>query len=180
MASLNDLSSVAQRQFGTATFFSGLVAAATTAGKLKTVTNTIQFMVDGVWGTPLAATDNLTMAAPTAAQLPLEYGRWVYYNISATDVARTFYCVIAHNIAGEIVCFQGDYSGQDLTFRGMPLVKGTGLIPQIPEGFAPFAIVKVANPASLAWTMGTTAFTTASSRVVTISNVCVLPKATTL
>jgi hypothetical protein len=78
------------------------------------------------------------------------------------------------------VCFQGSYSGQDLTFRGMPLQKGNGLIPEIPTGFAPFAIFKIENPASLAFVPGTTALTTASSRVVTIKNVCTLPAVTTL
>lgn len=179
MPALNDLGSVGQRQFGTMSFQTGLVAAGTNAGTIKTVTNIIPFAIDGVFGAK-AVTDNIALAAPTVAQLASGWDRWTFYSISATDVARTFYLVHALAPNGDVVTFQGSYSGQDLTFRGMPLTKGDGLIPQIPTGFAPFAVLKIENPASLAFVPGTTALTTASSRVVTIKNVCTLPAATTL
>jgi hypothetical protein len=179
MASLQDLRSTALRAPGNMCFVSGLVAAATTAGLYKTVTNTIVYTFDGTFKT-YAPTDNIAYAAPTAAQLPGEFERWAPYSISATDVARTFYLVGAFDSAGTVTTFQGTYAGQDLSRRGANMGKGDGLIPQIPDGFVPFVVIKVANPASLAFVPGTTALTTASSRVVTIANVSVLPAATTL
>lgn len=178
MPALNDLGTAGERQFGTMCFNTGLVAAGTNAGTIKTVTNTVPFTVDGIFGAK-APTDNIAIAAPSSTQLANGYLNWPLYNISATDVARTFYFVFAFASNGDVVAFQGDYSGQDLTFRGHPTAKGTGLIPSIPTGFAPFAVIKVENPAALAWVTGTTAWTTASSRTVTIKNVSAVPAATT-
>lgn len=179
MASLQDLRSTALRAPGNMTFVSGLLAAGTNAGTFKTVTNTIVYAFDGVLKT-YAPTDNIAVAAPTAAQLANEYQKWTLYSISATDVARTFYMVFAFDSAGTVTTFQGTYSGQDLTGRGGNMAKGDGLIPQIPDGFVPFGIIKIANPATLAFVPGTTALTTASSRVVTFTNINILPSATTV
>lgn len=165
--------------FGTMTTQTGLVAAGTNAGTIKTVTNIVHYAIDGILYAK-AVTDNIATAAPTAAQLPTGWENWTRYSIGAAEAARTFYCVFALNAAGDVVMFQGSYEGQDLTFRGMPLVKGDGLIPDIPAGFAPFAVIKVANPASTAFVTGTTAWATAGDLTVTIRNLSTIPTARTL
>ena len=177
MPSLNDLGTLGLRQFGTQCFNTGLVANGTNAGTIRIVTNTVPFAIDGIFAAK-APTDNIAIAAPTSAQLPNGFANWLLYSISATDVARTFYMVHAFAPNGDVVTFQGSFVGQDLTFRGQMLAKGDGLIPDIPAGFAPFAITKVENPASLAFVPGTTALTTASSRTVTFRNVSTLPAVT--
>jgi len=188
MASINDLRTEASRIVGNMCFVSGLVDNATNAGLIKTVTNTIVYTVDGKLAS-YAPTDNIAFAVPTAAQLPYDYQRWISYDlgtaVSATvkfaPAGCTFYSVYAFDSAGTVTCFQGDYAGQDLTFRGMPLQKGTGLIPQIPPGFTPFVIVKIVHTAAAVFVHGaTTALTDAGSRTVTFTNVSVMPSTTTL
>lgn len=178
MPALNDLGTAGQRQLGTMCFNTGLVAAGTSAGTIKTVTNTVPFAVDGIFGAK-APTDNIAIAAPSAAQMPNGYEQWALYSIGSAEAARTFYVVFAFAPNGDVVTFQGSYSGQSLVSRGGAVAKGDGLIPSIPSGFAPFAIAKIENPANLAFVPGTTALTTASGRTVTFKNVCALPAART-
>lgn len=180
MASLQDLRTSAQRAPGNMTFVSGLLAAGTTAGKFKTVTNTIVYLFDGQFKS-YAPTDDIAFAAPTSSQLPNSYQQWALYSLSATypAAASTFYMVLAFDSAGTVTVFQGSYSGQDLAFRG-GVGKGDGLIPQIPDGFVPFGIIKVVHSAASTFVPGTTALTTSGNRTVTFYNVSLLPSTTTL
>lgn len=181
MPALNDLGTAGERQFGSMSFNTGLVTNGTNAGTIKTVTNTVPFTVDGVFGAK-APTDNIAIAAPTSAQLANGYQNWRLYNLTTTSpaAASTFYAVFAFASNGDVVTFQGDYSGQDLKFRELGLAKGTGLIPTIPPGFAPFAIAKIVHSAASTFTWGTTALTTSGNRTVTFYNVSAIPAATTL
>lgn len=159
---------------------SGGAVVATTTTKFKTA-NAVTYLYDGQI-LSYGAADNVTVVAPTSSQITNNHQHWALYNLTTTTpaAASTFYVVAALDSAGAAVFFQGTYSGQDLTARGLPLVKGDGLIPQIPSGFVPFAIIKIAHSAAATFTWGTTALTTSGSRTVTFYNVGVLPSTTTL
>lgn len=176
MSGLRDLMSSAARLPGNMCYADGGTTNGTNAGTIKT-TVAVPYTLDGIWYSK-AITDNIALAAPSSSLLPNDYDRWRFYSIGATDVARTFYLVFALDSSGNVVTFQGAYSGQDLTFRGGGVAKGDGLIPNLPDGVVPFAIAKVANPASLAFVPGTTALTTASGRTVTFYDIAMLPSVT--
>lgn len=176
--SLSDTNTSGLRQFGNMALASGAVAAGTGAGTIKT-TVIIPFTVDGVFNSK-AVTDNIATAAPTLAQFPSNYLAWTLYSLAADNVARTHYYVFALSSAGAVVTFQGTYDGQDLTMRGGGVAKGKSVIPNVPDGFVPFAIAKVVSTGATAWVPGTTLWSTVGGNTVTITNVGVMPSATTL
>lgn len=70
----------------------------------------------------------------------------------------TVYYVFAVNAAGLVRTFQGRYLGEPFTSpTGLSLV-GDGAVPDIPDGWAPFGMAKVATAAATTFTPNTTLF----------------------
>ena len=179
MPSMQDLRSDAQRQLAYLCLTDGGSVAGGTNTKWKHA-NTLTYLYDGQFKAK-TTTDNVIVVAPTVAQLPYDFQKWTLYNMTTAGptAAVTFYVVVAFDSAGEFVFFQGDYAGQDLTFRGMPLVKGVGGIPQIPPGFVVVAIMKLVFSAASVFTWGTTALADAGNLTITFGDYAVLPSTTT-
>jgi hypothetical protein len=88
--------------------------------------------------------------------------------------ATTVYYVIGAIAAGTVKVVQGTYDNQDLTNASGYVGKGKSVIPDVPDGFTPFCVIKIVTVAST-FVPATTALTSIS----TIKNVNVLPVAST-
>lgn len=182
MASLQDLRSAAARIVGNMALGTPWVTAVNTGGAatFKT-TNAILHLKNGK-PVSRAALSAVALTAPTTSTTDVygtamtanEAAKWALYTVPAGEVA---YIVLALDGAStaNAVAFQGTYEGQDLTGRGGHLSKGDGLIPQIPDGFIPFAIIKLAYAS--AFIPGTTALDVSG---VTFADYGILPSVTTL
>lgn len=178
MASLKDLPSVALRAPGNMCFTAAGSAVGGTTTKHKTA-NAVTYLYDGVFKS-YGAADNVIVVAPTSTQLPYSFQEWALYNMTTAGptAAVTFYVVAALDSAGAAVFFQGDYAGQNLAFRGKPLQKGTGGMPQIPDGFIPYAYMKfVFSTGASTFTWGTTALATAGNLTISFVDISMLPSA---
>lgn len=85
----------------------------------------------------------------------------------------TVYYVLCVNAAGTVRVVQGTYDGQPISNMGTTMV-GKSVIPDIPDAFVAFAVMKVVTGGS-AFTPGTTALT----GIATFIDVAVLPEAAT-
>lgn len=94
----------------------------------------------------------------------------IFGNVSTAAYAQpastTAYLVLGVNAAGTVCVVQGTFDGQILapaptaglgafTNAGAQLV-GDGRIPSLPDGFAPFGLIKVVTGASVTFTPGVT------------------------
>lgn len=182
MPSLNDLNSVALRLLGNMVTGTPPVTAVNGVGAatFKT-TNAIIHLNNGKLKSR-AALSAVALAAPTTSttkttgetMTQAEVDAWRLYTVPAGSIA---YIVLALDGAStpNAVAFQGGYDGQDLAFRGGGVSKGKSVIPDIPAGFVPFAVIKLAYAS--AFVPGTTALDVAG---VSFTDVGVLPVGTTL
>ena len=85
----------------------------------------------------------------------------------------TIYYVMAVNAAGTVRTFQGRFNGEQFTNpTGMNLV-GDGTVPDVPDEWCPFALLRIATGATT-FTPGTTALN-AANVTTTIFDVAYLP-----
>lgn len=174
MSKLSALMSAAARLVGNMVYNSGLAVIGSTASAFTT-TVIIQYAIDGIIRN-LAAQTNTALAALVASDLPSSQAAWLqpaglaaFYTQPANT---TVYYVIGVNAAGTVKVVQGLYSGQQIQYPGGLSVVGDGSVPDVPDGFVAFAVLKVASGGS-AFIPGTTALT----GIGTFLNVSVLPLA---
>jgi len=140
---------------------SGLAVIGATASAFTT-TVIVSYVIDGIIRA-LAAQTNTALAALVATDLPAatgaQYlqpaGRAAFYT---QPLGTTVYYLIGVIAAGTVRVVQGTYAGQPLEPAGYTAL-GDGNLPDCPDGFVPFAILKVISGAS-AFVPGTTALTT--------------------
>ena len=153
----------------------GATASAITTG------NAIGYAIGGVIRT-LAAQTNTALSALvqadflTAPQIAAgqEYrqpsGSFGFY---VQPASTTVYYVLCVNAAGTVRVVQGTYDGQPISYQGTSMV-GKSVIPDIPDAFVAFAVLKVISGGST-FTPATTALTS----IGTFIDVNVLPEGAT-
>lgn len=155
-----------------------VIGATTTA---ITTTGTPALAFDGIL-TPAAAQTNLALSALAASSLSSNQAG--YLQPSGLDAAfyvqpanTTVYYVLGVVGGSTWKVVQGTYDTQALPFSGV----GRSVIPDVPDGFVPVAVIKVVTSGAT-FTVGTTSLGTGgqtSGGVATIKNVSVLPAAGT-
>lgn len=140
MSKLNHLGSRAARMFGNVCLSRPVLAIGTSKAAVNTTAAAV-FAIDGIIRNKAAMTSEVLVSggAPFKVQ----------------PVNTTVYYVLALNAAGTVHCFQGTYAGEEiLSPTGMSL-RGDGSVPDIPDGYAPFGMIKVVT-GSAAFTPATT------------------------
>ena len=90
-------------------------------------------------------------------------------------VSTTVYYTLSANAAGTIAVTQGTFAGQDLSLMNAGAsVRGDGSVPDAPDLYTPFGVIKVVTNASTTFTAGTTALD-AAGLTVSYFDVAVLP-----
>ena len=176
MSNLSELGSVAARILGNLVLAkSALAISATPAAVAFSAITTV---IDGIMRTlaanatqvlaPLLAAD---FAAPTS-QAALAYlqpaGSTGFYTQPA---GKTVYYVLVANALGTVRVIQGMYDGQQTGVQGLTVV-GKSVVPDIPDTWVPFGIVKVVTVGSV-FVPATTALT----GIATFFDVMALPSA---
>jgi len=139
-----------------------------------TTTVAVPVVIDGVLQT-LGAQTNTALAALVDADLPASSRPYLQPSglsgFYSQPAGTTVYYVIGVNAAGTVKVVQGTFAGQQVVANGYT-VQGDGSVPDVPDGFVPFAILKVVTAGS-AFVPGTTALTS----IGTFRNISVLPAA---
>lgn len=175
MSKLNDLPSAMARLVGNMCLTKANAVIGATASAFTTG-NAITTMIDGILRT-LAAQTNTALSAlvpasfvDAASPLAVNYlqpaGIAGFYTQPANTTAYYVLCV---NAAGTIRVVQGTYVGQPIVSMGLSTV-GDGNVPDIPDTWVAFAILKVVTAGS-AFVPGTTALTS----IGTFLDVSLLP-----
>lgn len=165
-----------------------VIGATTTA---VTTSGTPSISVGGLL-TALTAQTNLALSALAGSDLPnvsingaSVTNPWVQprgvAGFYVQPANTTVYYVLGVTAGGTWKVVQGTYDGQDLTNASGYVGKGASVIPDVPDGFVPVAVIKVASGGAT-FTVGTTSLGTGgqtSGGVATIRNVNVLPVAST-
>ena len=185
MSSLSDTNTSGLRQFGNMVLGPIPVVAINAASALTVKTTAaINYTLDGLLKQK-AILSAVALAAPTTsttkgiaatALTQAEVDPWRFYTLPASS---TCYLVLALDGSANVVTFQGTYDGQDQTTRsGLAMAKGKSIVPNIPDGFVPFGIVKVVTGATT-FLPATDALDKASV-TFTFRDIGVLPSSTTL
>lgn len=158
-ARLKDVSNAAIRKLLANRVLSRPVLAinAGSAATVKT-TSAIEFTVDGIIYNK-AALSAQSIAVTHNFQRQAQAGGYVQ------PVSKTVYYTLGLNSAGTLSVVQGTYAGQVLSadptvgvgmsVAGATLV-GDGSIPDTPDGYTPFGLIKVVTDATHTFTAGTT------------------------
>lgn len=145
---------------------------AASAATVRT-TGTLSYMLNGVF---------LTKAAMTAQSIAVTH-RFNGDAVTAADPAyaqpaltEVFY-VLALNAAGNVAVVQGSYAGQVIRFTNdrSKVYSGRGGLPDLPDGYVPFGVIKVVTSGAATFTPGTTALD-AANVAATYYDVSVLPE----
>lgn len=156
------LTSLNQRVDANMCFNSGAIVIGATATAFTTGA-AINYSVDGTFYQKTAMT-NQALAAPAG-----------FPALRTQPANTTAFYTLALDAAGNPVVFQGGFKGELINnpISGMS-VYGDGVIPDAPDGFTPFAVMKIVSGGA-AFVPGTTALT----GIATFRNVSVLPAADT-
>lgn len=177
MTTLADLGHSASRLLGNMNLVKAVLAINAGAAATVRTTGALTFLVDGIQYTR-AALANVALQALAAADLPASMASFVQPSGSTGFVVQpagtTVFYVLAVNTAGTVRTVQGNWNGQQISLQGLTQV-GKSVIPDTPDGWIPFGIIKVVTGAAT-FTPGTTALDAAN---VTASyfDVAVLPSA---
>lgn len=148
---------------------SAVIGATATA---VTTTGAVAYAIDGVLRT-LAALTNQALSAILTADVA--GGNWIQPSgingFYVQPAGTTVYYVFCVNSAGTIKVVQGTYQNQPIAAGGYTVI-GTGNVPDVPDGWIPFTIMKLASGGAT-FTPGTTALT----GLATFLDVAVLPAA---
>lgn len=132
----------------------------------------VAYTIDGRY-LSLGAQTNTALSALAAADLPASQSSWVQPSGASGFVTQpantTNYYVLCVNAAGAVRVVQGTWVGQLIVTNGVES-RGNGDVPQIPDGVAPFALLRVVSGGST-FLAGTTALT----GVGTFQNIEYLP-----
>jgi hypothetical protein len=160
MASLVDLISAATRVIANRSANSGAAVIGGTATAFSTGA-AINYTIDGIYR-QLAAQTNTAFAPLVAADLPAISANYTqpsglpgFYTQPANT---TVYYVLCVNAAGAVRVVQGTVLGAILPAQFGIEARGDGKVPPIPDGVAPFAVIRVVSGGSV-FTPGTTALT---------------------
>lgn len=159
MSKSNHLTSLAARLAVNACFGAVLAVIGGTAAAFST-TGTPAVTVNGrVFA--LTAQINTALSALAATDLPAAQANYVQPSGSlgfyVQPAGTTVYYVIGVNAAGTWKVVQGTYDGQQIGMPGYTAL-GKSVIPDVPDGFVPVAVLKVVTAGST-FTPGTTALT---------------------
>jgi hypothetical protein len=174
MPKLSGIGDASARLIGNCIQGRGAAAIGATASAVTT-SNAITSVIDGIARNVAAMTNQALVALASAdfvaassalAQAWRQPAGLVGFYVQ--PAATTVYYVLAVNAAGTVRTVQGTYQGQPLQ-PGIHAL-GDGTIPDVPDTWVPFAVVKVTTTAST-FTPGTTALT----GIATLYDVAVLP-----
>lgn len=163
MSKLSDLTSAAQRLLGALVLTKANAVIGATASAFTTG-NAVQYMIDGIIRS-LAAQTNTALSALVPASFVDAASQAAINFLQPAGIAgfytqpagTTVYYVLCVNAAGTIRVVQGTYAGQPIVSQGLSAV-GDGNVPDIPDTWAAFAVLKVVSGGS-AYVPGTTALT---------------------
>ncbi len=173
MATLKQVPSAVQRLLGNMCYGKmGAAIANIAAAKIDALTAVVA-TVGGIMVT-VAAQDELVIAALAAANLPAASGANYVQPSGLTGfyvqpANTTVYYVFGVIAAGTVLCVQGTYDGQQISPIGYTAL-GKSVIPDVPDGFTPLFVMKVASGGAT-FTPATTALT----GIATFRDVGVLP-----
>jgi len=156
MALARHLNSTPERLLANMALGNAAVALGTDTAKLDS--SAIPISHGGVI-TTLAAMNEVALSALAGSDLPTVSvngasvtNPWVqprgiagFYTQPANTTA---YYVIGAIAAGTVKVVQGTYDGQDLTNASGYVGKGKSAIPDVPDGFTPFCVIKIVNASS--------------------------------
>lgn len=152
--------------------YSTIAINAGSAATVKT-TGAVIYTVDGVVYSKAA------LSAQAITVTHDQFGRDVSTSPSLAKYVQpastTVYYVLALNAAGTVASIQGGYNGQSITYNGQAFTSA-GVMPEVPVGYTPFAVLKVVTGATT-FDPATTALD-AANVTVTYFNVSTLPTAT--
>lgn len=180
---LSDVTAAAVRTLlGYACLSKGVLAINAAGAATVKTTNAILYSADGIL---------LSKAALAAQSIAPTHGA----SVAGDSVAgssyiqpanTTVYYVLAVNAAGTVAVVQGNYLGQVPTLdptKGVGALaaigtsaKGDGSVPNPPDGYTAFGIIKVTTDGSTTFTPGTTLLD-AAGLAVAYFDVCLLPSA---
>lgn len=180
MTSLADLSSSAARLLGTRNATRAVLAINAAGAATVRTTSALEYQVDGVMLTraALSATALVALASadftggvglPTGGYFQPSGSTAFYVQPASTTV----YYVMVVNAAGTVRVVQGTYNGQPLSNQGITAV-GKSAVPDVPDVWVPFGLIRVATNSSTTFTPGTTALD-AAGLTVTFWDIGVLP-----
>lgn len=142
-----------------------------------TTGNAVTYAFEGALRS-LATQTNTALSALAASDLASSLSGWLQpagsTGFYVQPANTTVYYVIGVTSAGTVKVVQGTYAGQSLMLNGVAglSVVGDGSIPDIPDGFVPITVMKVASGGAT-FTPGTTALT----GIATFIDVMMLPLA---
>lgn len=180
MTSLADSPTSAARLLGTRNAVRSVLAINAAAAATVKTTSALEFQVDGVMYTR-AALSATALAALASADFTGGVGLPTggYFQPSGSTAfyvqpaSTTVYYVLVVNAAGTVRVVQGTYTGQPISSQGLTVV-GKSVVPDVPDVWVPFGMVKVVTNSSTTFTPATTALD-AAGLTVTFYDIGVLP-----
>lgn len=162
MSALADISNgIIRKALGNVALTKGVLAInAATAATVKT-TNAISYALNGVLYSKAALAAQSIAVTHDAWGAPVSAAAFPAYVLPA---GKTMYLLLSLNAAGTVAVSQGTYDGQAVA-HGTDLSKvlvGNGAIPQEPEGYTAFGLIKVTTAGAATFTPGTTALDAAN------------------
>ena len=150
--------SAVRSTIGNMSFGAGAIAIGATPAAL-TSTTAIVTMIDGIKRSVAAFTNQALISGgdPLRVQPAL----------------TTVYYTVAANAANQVRVFQGRYIGEPFNNSVGVSAVGDGYVPDVPDGFAPLAVLKITTGAATSFIPGTTALN-AALVVTTITEVGML------
>jgi hypothetical protein len=153
--------------------FSTLAINAGGAATVKT-TGAVIYSVDGVMYSKAALSAQvITITHDQLGRDVSTQPSWAKY---IQPVSTTAYYLLGVNAGGTVCTVQGGYAGQTLTLNGAPYVSA-GAMPELPAGYAPIGVIKIAPTVAATFDPGTTLLDAANVNA-TYFNVSTLPTAT--
>lgn len=151
MSSLKQISSAPVRSvLGNRCMSRPIVAIGTTKSAINT-TAAAEFTIDGIIYNKAAMTSEALVATVAATHLPASQAAWLQPSglsgFYTQPASTTVYYVLTLNAAGTMTVVQGTYDGQPIA-NGAGYAEGDGSVPALPEGVAPFGMVKVVTGAT--------------------------------
>ena len=126
-------------------------------------TNAIVYTIDGrIYNKAALSAQSIATIATGA---PAEY---------LQPASTTVYYALCLDSSGNVRFVQGTYAGQTFLTAGR-VDKGLGGVPDIPDGYCPFGLIKVVTNASTTFNIGTTLLD-AAGLTVTFIDISQLPK----
>lgn len=162
MTTLKQLTGPVRHLVGNRCLSRPVLAIGTTKSAFNT-TAAAEYVIDGIIRNKAAMTSEALVALKASTHLPAALADWrqpsgADGSFYVQPANKTVYYVLCLNAAGTAVVVQGTYDGQPLQGG---YAEGDGSVPMIPDGVAPFGLIKVVTGATT-FTVGTTLFDAAN------------------